>query len=62
MSNFLSKAKALCEYLNDNRQEEFNNDMVHQTWKYQKKFRFETSPRAGHEFWNNEADAFKHAF
>lgn len=27
-----------------------------------KKFGFETSPRQGHEFWNNEADAFKHAF
>lgn len=40
----------------------FNNEMVDKTWKYQKKFGFETSPRKGHEFWNNEADAFKHAF
>jgi len=36
--------------------------MVSKTWKYQKKFGFETNPRKGHEFWNVEADAFKHAF
>lgn len=41
---------------------EFNDEMVRKTWIYQKKFGFETSPREGHEFWNNEADAFKHAF
>lgn len=40
----------------------FNNEMVNKTWQYQKKYGFETSPRQGHEFWNNEADAFKHAF
>ena len=32
------------------------------TWFYQKKFGFEVNPRKGHEFWNVEADAFKHAF
>ena len=36
--------------------------MIRKTWEYQKKFGFETSPRQGHEFWNNEADAFKHVF
>ena len=41
---------------------EFNDEMVRKTWIYQKKFGFETNPRKGHEFWNNEADAFKHAF
>ena len=46
----------------DSKRNEFNNEMVRKTWEYQKKFGFETSPRQGHEFWNNEADAFKHAF
>ena len=32
------------------------------TWYYQRKFGFEVNPRKGHEFWNVEADAFKHAF
>lgn len=36
--------------------------MVQKTWYYQKKYGFETNPRRGHEFWNVEADAFKHAF
>ncbi len=40
----------------------FNDEMVRKTWQYQKKYGFETSPRQGHEFWNNEADAFKHTF
>ena len=44
------------------KQEDFKDEMVRKTWEYQKKFGFETSPRQGHEFWNNEADAFKHAF
>ena len=43
-------------------QKDFNDEMVSKTWKYQKKFGFETNPRKGHEFWNVEADAFKHAF
>ena len=40
----------------------FNEKMVSKTWQYQKEYGFEISPRKGHEFWNNEADAFKHAF
>ena len=47
---------------NKQNQKDFNNEMVSKTWKYQKKFGFETNPRKGHEFWNVEADAFKHAF
>ena len=43
-------------------QKDFNDEMVRKTWEYQKKYGFETSPRKGHEFWNNEADAFKHTF
>lgn len=42
-------------------QKDFNDEMVSKTWKYQKKFGFKTNPRKGHEFWNVEADAFKHA-
>lgn len=40
----------------------FNDELVQKTGRYQKKFGFETNPRQGHEFWNVEADAFKHAF
>lgn len=47
---------------NKQKQKIFNDEMVSKTWKYQKKFGFETNPRKGHEFWNVEADAFKHAF
>lgn len=47
---------------NQQKQEDFKNEMIRKTWEYQKKFGFETSPRQGHEFWNNEADAFKHVF
>ncbi len=43
-------------------QKDFNDEMVSKTWKYQKRFGFETNPKKGHEFWNVEADAFKHAF
>lgn len=41
---------------------QYNNEIAEKTLYYQKKFHFETSPRQGHEFWNNEADAFKHTF
>ena len=47
---------------NKQKQNEYNDEMVRKTWHYKKKYGFETSPRQGHEFWNNEADAFKHAF
>lgn len=43
-------------------QKHFNDEMVRKTWEYQKKYGFKTSPRKDHEFWNNEADAFKHTF
>ena len=47
---------------NKDKQKEFNDEIVRKTGEYQKKFGFETNPRKGHEFWNVEADAFKHAF
>ncbi len=43
-------------------QDDFKAEMARKTSYYQNKYGFETSPRKGHEFWNNEADAFKHAF
>lgn len=43
-------------------QKQFNDEMVKETWVYQKKYGFEINPRKQHEFWNVEADAFKHAF
>ena len=43
-------------------QKDFNDEMVRKTWQYQQKYDFEISPKQGHEFWNNEADAFKHTF
>ena len=54
--------KVLDMYNSQTKRKEFNEEMVRKTWEYQRKFGFETSPRQGHEFWNNEADAFKHAF
>lgn len=47
---------------NKQKQLEYNNEIVHKTWEYQKKYDFEASSLPQHEFWNNEADAFKHAF
>ncbi len=43
-------------------QKEYNDEIVRKTWYYQKKFNFEISPKKGNEFWNNEADAFKHTY
>ncbi len=40
----------------------FNDEMVRKTQYYQKKFGFEIRNKKGNEFWNNEADAFKHTF
>ena len=40
----------------------YNDETVAKTWRYQNKYGFETGTREGHEFWNNEADAFKHAY
>ncbi len=56
LKNFINMA------INKQARKDFNNEMVRKTWQYQKKYGFETSPRKGHEFWNNEADAFKHTF
>lgn len=44
------------------KQEEFNDRMVKATRKYQQIYNFEISNKKGHEYWNNEADAFKHTF
>lgn len=47
---------------NENKTKAYNNKIGNKTSYYQKKFGFKTSPQQGHEYWNNEADAFKHAF
>ena len=47
---------------NEQKRKEYNDEIVNKTLHYQKKFGFKTSPKKGHEFWNNEADAFKHAY
>ena len=63
MSNFLQQNKdAYNFYKSKELQKEFNDKLVQKTGYYQKKFGFETNPRKGHEFWNVEADAFKHTF
>ena len=63
MSNFLQRNKdAYNFYKNKELQKEFNDKLVQKTGYYQKKFGFETNPRKEHEFWDVEADAFKHTF
>ena len=40
----------------------YNDEIVKKTMDYQKRYNFELNPRKGHELWNVEGDAFKHAF
>ncbi|MGN0031742.1 MAG: DUF6973 domain-containing protein [Candidatus Gastranaerophilaceae bacterium] len=40
----------------------YNDKILRKTMEYQKKYGFELNPRQGHELWNVEGDAFKHAF
>jgi hypothetical protein len=40
----------------------YNDEILRKTMEYQKKYGFELNPRQGHELWNVEGDAFKHAF
>lgn len=58
LNDEINNVKALKN--SEQKRKEFNDEMVRKTWHYQKKFGFETNPRKGHEFWNVEADAFKH--
>lgn len=41
---------------------DFNNEIVNKTNYYQKKYGFNNIKKDGHVFWNDESDAFKHAF
>lgn len=41
---------------------EYNSKIAQKTLKYQQLYGFKVNKRKGHEFWNNEADAFKHTF
>lgn len=40
----------------------YNDEIAKKVMRYQKQYDFEISPRQGHELWNNEGDAFKHAY
>jgi len=40
----------------------YNDEIVKKTMEYQKQYGFELNPRQGHELWNVEGDAFKHAY
>ena len=63
MSKFSQHTKNTYKFYKDKEaQKNYNDEIVRKTWEYQNKFGFETSPQQGHEFWNNEADAFKHAY
>ena len=55
-------AGAFNMHLSQEEKDNFNNEMINKTWKYQKIYKFETKPQKGHEFWDVEADAFKHTF
>ena len=59
MSN---KNKIYDFFNNEQKRKVYNDEIVNKTLHYQKKFGFKTSAQKGHEFWNNEADAFKHAY
>jgi len=41
---------------------DFNNEVDRKTKYYQKQYGFKISNAAGHQTWNNESDAFKHAY
>ena len=64
MSTFGNQIKTIKEMKNSEiKRKEFNDRMVKITNKYQKIYKFKIDKtRPGHEFWNNEADAFKHTF
>ena len=40
----------------------FKQEMFNEAGNYQKIYGYETNPDPNHASWNNEADAFKHAF
>ena len=40
----------------------YNDEILRKTMEYQRKYGFELNPKQGHELWNVEGDAFKHAF
>ena len=59
MTNF----RKTYEFISDKQaQKDYNDEIVRKTWHYQNKYGFQTSSKKGNEFWNNEADAFKHAY
>ena len=63
MNDFIKRNKEAYNFWkNEQAKKDYNDELVRKTWEYQKQYGFETNSRQGHEFWNVEADAFKHAF
>ena len=59
---FICIQKIIFKIQNQKKQKNYNNQIVQKTSKYQKIYKFKVSQQNGHEFQNNEADAFKHTF
>ena len=50
-------------FKNEKANKDYNNEIVKKTWYYYNKYGFEIDKdKKTQEFWNNEADAFKHTF
>ena len=47
---------------NKRKRQDFKDKMIPITRKYQEKYNLQTNKRQGHEYWDNETDAFKHAY
>lgn len=63
MTDILNKTQDLIDFItNPQRNKDFNAEIDKKTKHYQKIYGFEISDNPKHPTWNNEADAFKHAF
>lgn len=63
MDTLKNQVKNINEMVNSSqKRNEFNDRIARLTGRYQKIYNFEIRDKIGNEFWNNEADAFKHAF
>ena len=63
MKEIIKSAKNISRLYNSpETRKEFNNEVDRKTKEYQKKYGFEISDDPKHPTWNNEADAFKHAY
>lgn len=63
MTNKYEKTQDLIDFItNPQRNKDFNAEIDRKTKHYQKIYGFDISSDPNHPTWNNEADAFKHAF